>query len=129
MIIAGIILAIKLDSEIGAGCLVVFGAIALILSIGFWIFTPVGEKQWITAYNQNTLYLELIYNNENITETERLNAIKIIIDTNNKIINTEKLKNNFMIGIFQYRKIIEFRQLDTAMIKPVKNNIEIEKDK
>ncbi|MFA5174663.1 MAG: hypothetical protein WC438_05775 [Candidatus Pacearchaeota archaeon] len=111
---------------IGFGLIIIGACTIIICSALFWD-AFFDNKNYPIEYEQNKIYIESTYNNDKITDQERTQVIKMILDTNKKILTTKLWRDNFWIGNYYPYSIGDLPIFDITKIKPVTYQIDLKR--
>lgn len=87
-------------AEVIGFILTLVNGILLVIFICAAIGTIIRTTNLHIGYENDKAYLEQVYNNENITDNERVKSTQLIIQDNGIILSSQHWHNNFWIGWF-----------------------------
>lgn len=132
-ILIGVFLIYKYRDDYNEGPLIlgfilgIPGLIALIICFIQLINTRIDDTNYLIEYQNDKLYIESNYNNENLTDNERMKLSQIIMTDNNIITKSKTWRNNFWIGCFYPYRVGDLKLFDAKKIKSAKLKIDIGK--
>jgi hypothetical protein len=115
------------DLSIAGISSVVLGGFSLMICMVGLSIKPFEQDKLLVEYNNDKEYIESVYKNNNLTDSERARAVQLIRQ-DNIIIEKQRLYiDNFWIGIYQFEKVAKLETFDLSKVPEAKYRMILEK--